>query len=308
MRDFLDLDHVGPEALRAIVDEAKRRKGARARRPKGAADDDAPLEGHILASIFEKSSTRTRVSFEIAMRQLGGSATTLTSADMQLGRGESIEDTARVLSRYVDVIQIRTDQHQKLLDMAGAASVPVINGLTDDSHPCQIVADIMTVEERRGGSVKDTVWAWLGDGNNVCHSLIEAAGLLGFTLRLSTPAAYDPDDRFVARAEARGGRIEVVRNPQDATKDAHVVVTDTFVSMGDRDRNKRMIALSPYQVTEAIMANARSDAIFLHCLPAHRGEEVAAEVFDGPQSAVFDEAENRVHAQKAILLWCLEKI
>ena len=308
MRDFLDLDHVGPEALRAIVDEAKQRKAARARRPKGAADDDVPLDGHILASIFEKSSTRTRVSFEIAMRQLGGSATTLTSADMQLGRGESIEDTARVLSRYVDVIQIRTDQHQKLLDMAGAASVPVINGLTDDSHPCQIVADIMTVEERRGGSVKDTVWAWLGDGNNVCHSLIEAAGLLGFTLRLSTPAAYDPDDRFVARAEARGGRIEVVRNPQDATKDAHVVVTDTFVSMGDRDRNKRMIALSPYQVTEAIMANARSDAIFLHCLPAHRGEEVAAEVFDGPQSAVFDEAENRVHAQKAILLWCLEKI
>jgi ornithine carbamoyltransferase len=227
---------------------------------------------------------------------------------MQIGIGETIDDTARVLSRYVDIIQLRTDRHDKLTALAEAASVPVINGLTDDTHPCQLVADVMTVEERLNRPVSETTWAWLGDGNNVCQSMIEACGLLGFTLRLSTPAAYDPDDRFVATAEARGAKIEVVRNPHEAVRGADVIVTDTWVSMGDRDRNKRIIALSPYQVNEALMAEAADEAVFIHCLPAHRGEEVTDAVIDGTQSAVFDQAENRVHAQKAILLWCLGKL
>ncbi|MBZ6379704.1 ornithine carbamoyltransferase [Pacificimonas flava] len=308
MPHFLDLEPLGPEAVRKIVDEAHRRKAARAGRPKGGADDDAPLDGHVLASIFEKTSTRTRLSFEMAMRQLGGSAITMATGDMQIGIGETIEDTARVLSRFVDVVQLRTDRHDKLLRLAEKADVPVINGLTDDSHPCQILADVMTVEERRGAPVETAVWAWLGDGNNVCQSLIEAAGLFGFTLRLSVPAAYDPDPAYAAAAEARGGKIDVVRNPLEAAHGADVVVTDTWVSMGDKDRNRRLVALSPYQVTEEVMAAAAPDATFLHCLPAHRGEEVVDAVIDGPNSAVFDEAENRVHAQKAILLWCLGKL
>ena len=308
MPSFLDLDPLGPTEVRRILDAAHRRKAARRDRPRGAPDDDCPLNGHVLASIFEKTSTRTRISFEIAMRQLGGSAITMSSGDMQIGIGETIEDTARVLSRYVDIMQLRTDRHDKLLAMAEAATVPVINGLTDDTHPCQILADVMTVEERKGAPVETTTWAWLGDGNNVCQSLIEACGLLGFELRLSTPAAYDPDPQYAAKAEARGGKIEVVRSPAEAVADADVVVTDTWVSMGDKDRNKRLVALSPFQVTEELMATAAKDAVFLHCLPAHRGEEMEAAVIDGPRSAVFDEAENRVHAQKAVLLWCLGKL
>ena len=308
MPDFLDLEPAGPDAVRAIVDEAKRRKTARAGRPRGAPDEDAPLAGYVLASLFERSSTRTRLSFDVAMRQLGGDTITLSAGDMQMGRGETIEDTARVLSRFVDVIQLRTDRHDKLLALAEAADVPVVNGLTDDTHPCQILAEIVTAEERLGRPAADLIWSWLGDGNNVCQSLIEAAGLFGFTLRLSTAAAYDPDDRYVAAAEARGARIEVIRSPGEAVQAADVVVTDTWVSMGDKDRNKRMVALSPYQVTQEMMETAAADAIFLHCLPAHRGEEVEAAVIDGPRSAVFDEAENRVHAQKAVLLWCLGKL
>ncbi len=308
MRHFLDLESTGADALRLILDEAKRRKQARAGRPKGAADDDAPLSGHMLAAIFEKSSTRTRVSFDMAMRQLGGSAMILSAADMQLGRGETIEDTARVLSRFVDAISLRTNGHDKVEALAAASSVPVINMLTDSGHPCQIVADLMTVEERLGRSVTGTVWTWLGDGNNVCQSLIEAAGLLGFEMRLSVPAAYDPDDAVVARAEARGARIVVERNPEAAVAGADVVVTDTWVSMGQSGASARMVAMGPYQVTEALMAKAKPSAIFLHCLPAHRGEEVVDAVMDGPQSAVWDEAENRVHAQKAILLWCLNTL
>ncbi|WBX83846.1 ornithine carbamoyltransferase [Sphingosinicella microcystinivorans] len=308
MRHFLDLESTGAEALRLILDEAKRRKQARAGRPKGAADDDAPLAGHMLAAIFEKSSTRTRVSFDMAMRQLGGTAMILSSADMQLGRGETIEDTARVLSRFVDVIALRTNGHDKVEALAAASGVPVINMLTDSGHPCQIVADLMTVEERLGRSVAGTVWTWLGDGNNVCQSLIEAAGLLGYEMRLSVPAAYDPDDAVVARAEARGARIVVERNPEAAVAGADVVVTDTWVSMGQSGASARMVAMGPYQVTEALMAKARPSAIFLHCLPAHRGEEVVDAVMDGAQSAVWDEAENRVHAQKAILLWCLNRL
>ncbi|MGB7406036.1 MAG: ornithine carbamoyltransferase [Pacificimonas sp.] len=312
MPHFLDLNPLGPEVVRRIVDEAKRRKAARVDMPNGAVDADAPLAGHLLASIFEKSSTRTRVSMEVAMRQLGGSVQTLSAGDMQLGRGETIEDTAGVLARYVDIISLRTDLHEKLTKLSDAATVPVINALTDDTHPCQILADVQTVEEALGRDVAGTTWTWLGDGNNVCHSLIEAAGLLGFTLRLSVPAAYDPDARFVSAAEARGkttgGRIEVVRNPQEAVAGADVVVTDTWVSMGDKDASKRLVAFSPYAVTPDLMAKAAADAIFLHCLPAHRGEEVEAAVIDGPQSRVFDEAENRVHAQKAVMLWCLGKI
>lgn len=308
MRHFLDLESTGAEALRLILDEAKRRKQARAGRPKGAADDDAPLAGHMLAAIFEKSSTRTRVSFDMAMRQLGGTAMILSSADMQLGRGETIEDTARVLSRFVDVIALRTNGHDKVEALAAASGVPVINMLTDSGHPCQIVADLMTVEERLGRSVAGTVWTWLGDGNNVCQSLIEAAGLLGYEMRLSVPAAYDPDDAVVARAEARGARIVVERNPEAAVTGADVVVTDTWVSMGQSGASARMVAMGPYQVTETLMAKAKPSAIFLHCLPAHRGEEVVDAVMDGAQSAVWDEAENRVHAQKAILLWCLNRL
>lgn len=308
MRHFLDLESTGAEALRLILDEAKRRKQARAGRPKGTADDDAPLAGHMLAAIFEKSSTRTRVSFDMAMRQLGGTAMILSSADMQLGRGETIEDTARVLSRFVDVIALRTNGHDKVEALAAASGVPVINMLTDSGHPCQIVADLMTVEERLGRSVAGTVWTWLGDGNNVCQSLIEAAGLLGYEMRLSVPAAYDPDDAVVARAEARGARIVVERNPEAAVAGADVVVTDTWVSMGQSGASARMVAMGPYQVTEALMAKAKPSAIFLHCLPAHRGEEVVDAVMDGAQSAVWDEAENRVHAQKAILLWCLNRL
>ena len=308
MPDFIDLDPLGPDAVRAILDEALRRKAARKGMPKGAVDADRPLEGYQLASIFEKSSTRTRISMEMAMRQLGGSVQTLSSADMQLGRGETIEDTARVLSRFVDVISLRTDLHEKVETIAALADVPVINALTDNTHPCQILADLMTVEEERGGPVDGTVWAWLGDGNNVSHSLIEAAGLLGFTLRLSTPPAYDPEPRYVAAAEARGGKIEVIRHPEEAVEGADVVVTDTWVSMGDTDSAKRLVAFSAFQVTPEMMARAKPDAIFLHCLPAHRGEEVSAEVIAGPQSRVFEEAENRVHAQKAVLLWCLGKL
>ena len=312
VRHFLDLEQPGAAALRAIVDEAKRRKQARLGRPRGAVDDDAPLAGHTLAAIFEKSSTRTRVSFEMAMRQLGGDAIILSSGDMQLGRGETIEDTARVLSRFVDAVAIRTGAHAKCEALAAASDVSVVNMLTDSGHPCQIIADIMTVEERLGRDVRGTIWTWLGDGNNVCQSLIEAAGLLGFELRLAVPAAYDPDDGVVARAEANarthGGRIIVDRHPDSAVAGADVVVTDTWVSMGQSGAAARIVAMGPYQVTEALMAKAKPDALFLHCLPAHRGEEVTAAVIDGAQSAIWDEAENRVHAQKAILLWCLGKL
>jgi ornithine carbamoyltransferase len=308
MPHFLDLESVGATELRRILAEASRRKAARGLRPKGAADDDAPLSDHVLAAIFEKSSTRTRVSFDMAMRQLGGASMILSSADMQLGRGETIADTARVLSRFVDIVGLRTVGQDRLIALASASNVPVVNMLSDSGHPCQIVADIMTVEERLGRSVEGTVWAWLGDGNNVCQSLIEAAGLLGFELRLSVPPAYDPDPEVVARAEARGGRLAVVRNPEEAVDGVDVVVTDTWVSMGQSGASARLVAMGPYQVTEALMARAAPHAVFLHCLPAHRGEEVAENVIDGPQSAVWEEAENRLHAQKSILLWCLNRL
>ena len=308
MRHFLDLGGPGRAALRTILDEAHRRKAARADLPKGAPDADAPLSGHTLAMIFEKPSTRTRFSFDQAIRQLGGSGIVVSSGDMQLGRGESVADTARVLSRMVDAVMLRTVKHATVEDFAAAATVPVLNGLTDLGHPCQAMADLMTVEEKLGQPVTGTCWAWCGDGNNMAHSLIEAASLLDFDLKLGVPHGYDPDQGVMACAAARRGSVDVVRNAKAAVEGAVVVATDTWVSMGQTDAKQRHAAMAPFRVTAEVLAAALPNAIFLHCLPAHRGEEVDASVIDGPQSAVWDEAENRLHVQKAILLWCLGKI
>lgn len=300
VRHFLDLDAFDGATLRGILDDAAAMK--RARRNDG--EGPKPLAGKTLAMIFEKSSTRTRVSFEVGMRQLGGDAIVLNAGDMQLGRGESVADTARVLSRYVDAIMIRTDAHEKLLDLAAHASVPVINGLTDESHPCQIMADILTFEERRG-PIAGKVVAWVGDGNNVAASWIHAAARFGFELRIAAPAELSPPQALLDRAAQDGGKAILTRDPREAVADADCVVTDCWVSMGQDGADERHRLLTPYRVDENLMALAKSDAIFMHCLPAHRGEEVTAAVIDGPQSAVFDEAENRLHAQKGILHWCL---
>jgi ornithine carbamoyltransferase len=306
MRHFLNLSDAGGEAIAAILNEAMERKEKRAGWPKGKADADKPLDGAVLAMIFEKSSTRTRVSFDLAMRQLGGSAITLESSSSQLGRGETIADTARVLSRFADAIMIRTDHHKKAEELAQYAGVPVINGLTDLTHPCQILADMQTVIERRS-KLAGSRWAWLGDGNNVCNSLIEAASLMHFELAVACPNGFEPDLVIQSSAVARGGRVSFTQDPQEAVNGAEVVVTDTWTSMGQEHDEYRMAAFAPYQVDEAMMARAAPDATFLHCLPAHRGEEVSDAVIDGPQSAVWDEAENRLHAQKALLMWCLGK-
>jgi ornithine carbamoyltransferase len=303
LRHFLDLADAGGDALAAMIGDALDRKAARKDRPKGAPDPDRPLEGRVLAMVFEKNSTRTRVSFDIAIRQLGGTPLVLDAATSQLGRGESIADTARVLSRMADAIMVRTDDHAKVEDMARHASVPVINGLTDRSHPCQIVADLLTIVEQ-GKPLPGLELAWLGDGNNVLHSIIEAAGLMKFNVRVGTPQGYDPDEGFVSAARAGGARITLVRDPLEAAAGADIVVTDTWVSMGQQHVHNKLAAMAPFQVNERLMAAARPDARFLHCLPAHVGEEVSAGVFEGPQSVVFDEAENRIHAQKSILLWC----
>jgi ornithine carbamoyltransferase len=303
-RHFIDLSTFDPAHLRALLDEAHRRKAARVGATKGAKDADAPLIGHTLAMIFQKNSTRTRVSFDVGMRQLGGETVILNAADMQLGRGETIEDTACVLSRMVDAVMIRANAHADVEAFAAASSVPVINGLTDLSHPCQIIADLMTIEERLG-PVKGKKIAWIGDGNNVCASFIHAAGKLGFELAIASPTGYLPRTQDVQAAQAEGARISVSQKPEAAAEGAHVIVTDCWVSMGDTDKDERMAAFPPYQVTPQLMARSAKDAVFLHCLPAHRDEEVTASVIDGPQSAIFDEAENRIHAQKAVLLWCL---
>ena len=278
-------------------------KAARLSWPRGRPDADAPLEGRVLAMIFEKNSTRTRVSFDIAIRQLGGTSLVLDAATTQLGRGETVADTARVLSRMVDAIMVRTDDHAKLEEMARHATVPVINGLTDRSHPCQIVADLMTVVEQ-GKPLPGLEVAWLGDGNNVLHSIIEAAGLMKFNVRAGTPQGYDPDDAFVRQARDAGARVTLTRDPVEAVAGADVVITDTWVSMGQQHVHNKLAAMAPFQVNEALMGHAKPDARFLHCLPAHVGEEVSEAVFEGPQSVVFDEAENRIHAQKSVLLWC----
>ena len=306
-RHFLDLSDAGADAVAAMINDAMARKAARAAWPKGRADADAPLAGRVLAMIFEKSSTRTRVSFDMAMRQLGGSALVLEAGTTQLGRGETIADTARVLSRMVDAIMLRTDDHAKLEELAHYASVPVINGLTDQSHPCQIVADLQTIVEH-GKALPGLELAWLGDGNNVLSSIVEAAGLLKFNVRIAVPAGYEPDARYIDRAREQGARITLTRNAAEAVAGAGVVVTDTWVSMGQSDGAERVAAMGPYQVNPTLMAGAASDALFLHCLPAHRGEEVTDAVIDGPRSAVWDEAENRIHAQKGVLRWAFGQL
>jgi ornithine carbamoyltransferase len=307
IRHFLNLADAGAEAVAAILGEATERKLRRAGWPKGKPDDDKPLDGAVLAMIFEKSSTRTRVSFDLAMRQLGGSAIILETASSQLGRGETIADTARVLSRFADAIMIRTDHHKKAEELAQFATVPVVNGLTDLTHPCQLLADMQTVIEKRS-KLAGSRWAWLGDGNNVCNSLIEAASLMHFELAVACPNGFEPDMVISSSAVAGGGRICFTQDPKEAVSGAEVVVTDTWTSMGQEHDEYRLEAFAPYQVDEAMMARAAPDATFLHCLPAHRGEEVTDAVIDGPNSAVWDEAENRLHAQKALLMWCMGKL
>ena len=302
-RHFLNLTDAGADAIAAMINDAIDRKAARAGWPKGKTDADVPLAGHTLGMIFEKNSTRTRASFEMAIKQLGGDSMFMASGQMQLGRGETIADTARVLSRYVDAIMIRTDDHAKIEELASYASVPVINGLTDLSHPCQIVADLLTLIEH-GKALPGLEVAWLGDGNNVLNSIVEAAGLMKFNVRIGVPQGYDSDPAFIDAARANGAKITITRDAAEAVAGADVVVTDTWVSMGQDHAHNKIAAMMPYQVDERLMAGAKPNAKFLHCLPAHRGEEATDGVLDGPQSVIWDEAENRLHAQKSVLLWC----
>ena len=300
-RHFLDLLDHSTETLRAILKASAQMKAARAENRRAA---PRPLEGKMLAMIFERPSTRTRVSFDVGMRELGGETIMLTGAEMQLGRGETIADTARVLSRYVDAIMIRILDPNDLAELAAHATVPVINGLTKQSHPCQVMADILTFEERLGPIAGKKI-AWSGDYNNVLSSWIDASARFSFDLAIACPEELQPSASRIAKARAAGARIVVSDDPEEAVADASAVVSDCWVSMGDEDAGRRHNLLSPYQVNSKLMRHAEKDAIFLHCLPAHRGEEVTDEVIDGPQSAVFDEAENRLHAQKGVLAWCL---
>jgi ornithine carbamoyltransferase len=302
MMHFLDI-HTTPAAeLRAIIDQAKAMKAARGDAPRGTPDAEQPLAGRVVALIFEKPSTRTRVSFDVGVRQMGGETLVLSGTDMQLGHGETIADTARVMSRYVDLIMLRTFDEAVLQEMADHADVPVINGLTDRSHPCQIMADIQTFEEHRGPIAGRKV-VWSGDGNNVCASFLHAAAQFGFDLTFTGPVQLDPEPEFVGLARKAGCTITIERDPAKAVAGADLVVTDTWVSMHDSQSTKerRHNMLRPYQVDAALMARAKPDALFMHCLPAHRGEEVTSEVMDGPSSVIFDEAENRLHVQKAIM-------
>ena len=299
MTHFLDINQTSPADLRGIIDNAARMKSARLGRPKGSPDDDQPLKDHMVALIFEKPSTRTRISFDVGVRQMGGQTMVLSGTDMQLGHGETIADTARVLSRYVDLIMIRTFEEQTLLDMAEYATVPVINGLTNRSHPCQIMADIMTFEEH-SGPIKGKRVVWSGDGNNVFASFAHAAGQFGFDLVFTGPPPLDPEP-------ALDGLYTIERDPNKAVEGADLVVTDTWVSMHDPQsaRERRHNQLRGYQVNDSLMARAKPEALFMHCLPAHREDEATSSVMDGAQSVIFDEAENRLHAQKAVMRWCL---
>ena len=303
-RHFIDLADCDVATLTGLIAEARRRKLARLGLPHGTPDQDAPLAGRVLALIFDKHSTRTRISFDVAMRQLGGTTLMMSGAEMQLAREETIADTARVLSRYLDAVMIRLLDHEMVRELADNASIPVINGLTRNSHPCQVMADVMTFEERKGPIGGRTI-AWCGDANNVLTSWVHAAARFGFHLRIATPRELGPREGLREWASGAGASVEFGEDPDRAVAGADCVVTDAWVSMGDEDGVKRHNLLRSYQVNERLMARAAKDAIFLHCLPAHRGEEVTDEVIDGPQSAVFDEAENRLHAQKAILAWCL---
>ncbi len=306
MNHFLDIHTTDAADLRGMIDNAAAMKSARKGLLKGMPDADKPLDGHMVALIFEKPSTRTRVSFDVGVRQMGGQSMVLSGNDMQLGHGESIADTARVLSRYVDLIMIRTFEEATLLEMAEYATVPVINGLTNRTHPCQIMADILTFEEHNG-PIKGKKVVWAGDGNNVAASFIHAAGQFGFDLTFTGPEALDPEMGFVEEARAKGVKIEIERDADKAVVGADLVVADTWVSMHDAQsaRQRRHNLLHPYQVNDALMSKGNDDALFMHCLPAHREEEVTNSVMDGPQSVIFDEAENRLHAQKAVMRWCL---
>jgi ornithine carbamoyltransferase len=302
-RHFLDIDRIDAGTLRRIVDMGHAMKKAGKRVP--AKLKPAGIADAVLMLIFEKPSTRTRVSFDVAMRQLGGQTIALNHTDLQVGRGEPISDTAKVISRYVDAIMIRANKHETLTEFAEHASVPVINGLTDRTHPCQIIADIMTFEEARG-PIKDRKVAWTGDGNNVAASWIQAAARFGFKLALACPPQLNPDRSVLEWARRQGADVQLTEEPQEAVKDADCVVTDTWVSMGQQqEAPRRKQLLGPYAVDESLLHGAPKDAIFMHCLPAYRGLEVAASVIDGPRSVVWEEAENRLHAQKAILAWCL---
>jgi ornithine carbamoyltransferase len=308
MQNFLDIDQIEASELRAILDQASHTKKARAGLTRGALDFEEVLKGHMVALIFEKPSTRTRISFAVGVQQMGGKSMIISGNEMHLGHGEAIADTARVLSRYVDLIMIRTFEESTLLEMAEHASVPVINGLTNRTHPCQIMADIMTYEEHRG-SISGKRVVWVGDGNNVCASFIHAADKFGFDFVFSGPKDLDPDLSLVAIAKSKGTKIEVIRDVSAAVEGADLIVTDTWISMHDSKavsglRHKK---LAPYRVDDAMLAKAKPDALFMHCLPAHRDEEVTSSVLDGPNSVVFDEAENRLHVQKAIMRWCLSK-
>ena len=311
-RHFLDLIDIPPQELRSMIDASramKERRNSRRGAPEGRTLEGKTLEGKTLegktlAMIFDKPSTRTRVSFDVAMRQLGGEAIVLTGQEMQLGRGETIADTARVLSRYVDIIMIRTLDHDTLTELARYAAVPVINGLTRRSHPCQVLADVLTFEEHRGPIRGKTV-AWTGDANNVLASWMHAAERFEFRLKVATPPELAPKKWLLDWIKNSGAPIHVGTDPDEAVAGSDCIVTDTWVSMGDKDGQRRHNLLTRYQVNAALMARAKPDALFMHCLPAHRGDEVTDAVIDGPQSVVFDEAENRLHAQKGILAWCL---
>jgi ornithine carbamoyltransferase len=306
MNHFLDIHTTDAADLRKIIDTARSTKEARLGQPKAALDANLPLDGKMVALIFEKPSTRTRVSFDVGVRQMGGQTMVLSGADMQLGHGESIADTARVLSRYVDMIMIRTFEESTLLEMAEYATVPVINGLTNRTHPCQIMADILTFEEHRGPIAGKKV-VWCGDGNNVAASFIHAAGQFGFDLTFAGPSQLDPEAVFINEARKKGVKIDIERNAEKAVSGADLIVADTWMSMHDSQsaRERRHAMLRPYRVDRKLMSLANPDALFMHCLPAHRGEEVTNAVMDGPQSVIFDEAENRLHAQKAIMGWCV---
>ncbi len=300
IRHFMDLDRISRRELREMIERSRVMK-----KKKPGAAGKGPLAGKTLAMIFDKPSTRTRVSFDVAMRQMGGESITLTGQEMQLGRGETIADTARVLSRYVDAIMIRTLDPEQLAEMERYATIPVINGLTKRSHPCQVLADVMTFEERRGRHIEGHTVAWTGDGNNVLASWMHAADRFKFSLRVATPPELKPEKKLIDWAKEVKADIRLMTDPEEAVAGADCVVTDTWVSMGDRDGVSRHNMLKRYQVNARLMAKAKRNAMFMHCLPAHRGEEVTDDVIDGPQSVVFDEAENRLHVQKGILAWCL---
>ncbi|MER5171858.1 ornithine carbamoyltransferase [Thioclava sp. GXIMD2076] len=308
MNHFLDIHKTSQADLRAMIDQARAMKDARRGQPKGMADAEKPLDGHMVALIFEKPSTRTRVSFDVGVRQMGGQTLVLSGSDMQLGHGETIADTARVLSRYVDLIMIRTFEEETLLEMAEYATVPVINGLTNRTHPCQIMADIMTFEEHRG-PIKGKKVVWSGDGNNVCASFMHAAGQFGFDFTFTGPQTLDPEREWVDFARNMGVKCEIERDPVKAVEGADLIVTDTWVSMHDPEsaKERRHNQLRPYQVNAELMKHANPDALFMHCLPAHRNDEATSEIMDGPHSVIFDEAENRLHAQKAVMRYCLGK-